>query len=340
MTNWEEIINCSVCGKNKAEFDCKDGNVCLECASKLPNEMKKKGKELTVEEIKETLFPTPTPVPHTTNAPPEKSLPIFKLLLIFIGFIVLIGGVTIYASLSSSDEIRKSNTVKFDALQYWDKYEDDVIKELGEPDNTEFREHTASNKMWYVKSLCYGDTEFVFMERDGKLMYVNISDSFPYKEKEDILQRLGLNKTEDTKSEQIDESYWIYNCPISAVEIWGMDANNITNVNVWLTSFDDYETDYYDEDEYTAQDATGSYGYVYGTIEVTYSQYQQIDSGMSYDEVVSIFGGKGVITAESNDNYTGNISAVGWDGFGSVGANLTITFVNGKVQSKAQFGLK
>ena len=67
--------------------------------------------------------------------------------------------------------------------------------------------------------------------------------------------------------------------------------------------------------------------------------FEKIQNGMSYEEVVQIIGGEGELTSESTiAEYTTKLYT--WKGEGGFGANANITFQNNKVQAKAQFGLK
>lgn len=77
-----------------------------------------------------------------------------------------------------------------------------------------------------------------------------------------------------------------------------------------------------------------------GTISL--DEFNRIETGMTYDEVCKIIGGEGVLTSSSDfgidDEYKTELYE--WTGDGSIGANANIMFQNGKVTSKAQFGLK
>ena len=72
---------------------------------------------------------------------------------------------------------------------------------------------------------------------------------------------------------------------------------------------------------------------------ITMDEYNQIQSGMTYDQVVEIIGGQGQPSASSGgggyqiDMYT-------WYGNGTAGSNASITFTNGVVSAKAQIGLQ
>lgn len=68
-------------------------------------------------------------------------------------------------------------------------------------------------------------------------------------------------------------------------------------------------------------------------------KFNKIETGMTYEKVVEIIGEEGTVLSESE---IANIKTTiySWYGEGSIGANANITFQNGKVTSKAQFGLK
>lgn len=73
-------------------------------------------------------------------------------------------------------------------------------------------------------------------------------------------------------------------------------------------------------------------------VEISLAQYNSIETGMSYDDVVNLLGGEGSLLSDTD--ISGSTSQVyQWNG-ASLGANATITFSNGKVMSKAQFGLE
>lgn len=72
---------------------------------------------------------------------------------------------------------------------------------------------------------------------------------------------------------------------------------------------------------------------------ITMSDYNQIQEGMSYDEVKEIIGSEGQLTSTSSMNgYT--ISIYTWYGNGAAGSNANVTFTNDAVTGKAQVGLK
>ncbi len=73
-------------------------------------------------------------------------------------------------------------------------------------------------------------------------------------------------------------------------------------------------------------------------VKVTYDQYQQVATGMSYDEVCAVFGGKGELVSQSSLlGITDDIYM--WSGT-DLGANCTISFQDGAVSSMSQFGLE
>lgn len=74
------------------------------------------------------------------------------------------------------------------------------------------------------------------------------------------------------------------------------------------------------------------------SVEVTLSQYDQVQTGMSYDEVKNIFGGDGQLTSETSISGTSS-QLYQWNGK-SLGSNCVITFSDSKVLSKSQFGLE
>lgn len=72
---------------------------------------------------------------------------------------------------------------------------------------------------------------------------------------------------------------------------------------------------------------------------ITMDEYNQIETGMSYDEVVDIIGSKGELSTKSESNgYT--IEIYTWYGNGTAGSNANVTFENGKATTKAQVGLQ
>jgi hypothetical protein len=72
---------------------------------------------------------------------------------------------------------------------------------------------------------------------------------------------------------------------------------------------------------------------------VTLSQFNQLTEGMSYAEAVSVLGRPG--TEQSRSSLAGTTTVMyGWDGGGSIGANMNAMFQNDRLITKAQFGLR
>ncbi len=71
---------------------------------------------------------------------------------------------------------------------------------------------------------------------------------------------------------------------------------------------------------------------------VTLAQYQLLKTGMTYQQVVGILGGKGVEISR-NENGGGVTVIYKWEGDG-IGANLNATLRDGQLIQKTQSGLK
>ena len=73
-------------------------------------------------------------------------------------------------------------------------------------------------------------------------------------------------------------------------------------------------------------------------VEVTLAQYEQVKDGMTYDEVIAIFGGKESSSSESEImDVKSEIKT--WNGKKAFSI-ATIGFTDGKVSSKSQTGLE
>ncbi|WP_309479061.1 DUF3862 domain-containing protein [Brevibacillus agri] len=71
------------------------------------------------------------------------------------------------------------------------------------------------------------------------------------------------------------------------------------------------------------------------------AEFDKIQNGMSYEEVVAIVGGPGEMLSETGtkgDQFYTVMYA--WEGEGGFGANANAMFQGGKMISKSQFGLK
>ena len=75
---------------------------------------------------------------------------------------------------------------------------------------------------------------------------------------------------------------------------------------------------------------------------ITLEEFNQIETGMTYEQVVEIIGIEGTVMSESDITGNGQYKTTiySWEGEGTLGANANITFQGGKVISKAQFGLE
>lgn len=79
-------------------------------------------------------------------------------------------------------------------------------------------------------------------------------------------------------------------------------------------------------------------GIITSSSEITLEMYNSIETGMTYDEVVSVLGENGAFL--SNSKILDSISEIyTWSGT-SLGSSCNITFQDGKVIAKAQYGLE
>lgn len=88
--------------------------------------------------------------------------------------------------------------------------------------------------------------------------------------------------------------------------------------------------------------AYGGNSAAYNPPTISLEEYNSIQIGMTYQEVVDIIGSTGEALAEvdlgiGHEYYTNMLM---WEGEGIVGANANIMFQDGKVIQKAQFGLE
>ena len=72
---------------------------------------------------------------------------------------------------------------------------------------------------------------------------------------------------------------------------------------------------------------------------ITMEEYNQIDNGMTYEEVTEIIGSQGSLSSTVTANGT-TIEIYTWYGDGVAGSNANVTFTNDSVTGKAQVGLK
>lgn len=103
--------------------------------------------------------------------------------------------------------------------------------------------------------------------------------------------------------------------------------------NILLTVIDGgISYDAFDEESHVA----------YNAATISLAEFNEITTGMSYDEVVAIVGGPGEILSQADLGLGTQAATVmySWAGEGSVGANATVMFQGGEVISKAQAGLQ
>lgn len=72
---------------------------------------------------------------------------------------------------------------------------------------------------------------------------------------------------------------------------------------------------------------------------ITLDEFNRIQNGMTYDQVVNIIGGKGTLQSSAGDGQY-KTEMYMWEGEGGFGANANVTFQGGKVEAKAQLGLQ
>lgn len=71
---------------------------------------------------------------------------------------------------------------------------------------------------------------------------------------------------------------------------------------------------------------------------ITLEKFNQIENGMTYEEVVSIIGEEGTLSTESS--YGSQAMRIyGWYASNGI-SNATVSFMNGKVNGKSQIGLE
>lgn len=74
---------------------------------------------------------------------------------------------------------------------------------------------------------------------------------------------------------------------------------------------------------------------------MTKAEFDQLKSGMSYEEASAIIGGPGEVISESgNPGDQLHTVMYQYEGEGDLGANANLMFQGNKLNNKAQFGLK
>lgn len=74
---------------------------------------------------------------------------------------------------------------------------------------------------------------------------------------------------------------------------------------------------------------------------ISLAEFEKIQNGMSYEEVVNIVGGEGKLQSETGEKGTQFYTVMyGFDGENGFGSNAVLMFQGGKLNSKSQFGLE
>ncbi|WP_260506986.1 hypothetical protein [Brevibacillus brevis] len=74
---------------------------------------------------------------------------------------------------------------------------------------------------------------------------------------------------------------------------------------------------------------------------ITKSEFEQIENGMSFEEVKKIVGGEGKLLAEvGKKGEEGHTIVYMYKGEGAIGANANFSFQGGILQVKSQIGLQ
>lgn len=77
------------------------------------------------------------------------------------------------------------------------------------------------------------------------------------------------------------------------------------------------------------------------SVEMTLDQFNQIQNGMTLEEVVAIVGGEGEIVSETGEKGSDLHTVMySYAGKGDIGANVSLMFQGNKLENKSQFGLK
>lgn len=74
---------------------------------------------------------------------------------------------------------------------------------------------------------------------------------------------------------------------------------------------------------------------------ISKAEFDKLQNGMTYEEVVAIIGGEGDVMSEVGEKGTAYYTIMYmYEGEKGIGANANLTFQDGKLNMKAQFGLK
>lgn len=143
----------------------------------------------------------------------------------------------------------------------------------------------------------------------------------------------------EDKKKPIYKKWWFWLIIIVVIGIAGSSTNNTlptssSNTNSTNTAVDNTSTEPAKPKEQEPEEPKSS-------PKISLDEFNQIQTGMTYQQVVDIIGSEGTVLSETDigePQYKTTIYT--WEGSGSLGANANITIQDGKVISKAQFGLK
>lgn len=131
---------------------------------------------------------------------------------------------------------------------------------------------------------------------------------------EQVVSIIGSEGTEDTTSQVGDITTTIYEWQSDSFGVATVTFQNDKVVNKTQVGMGD------------SSEATA-----------TMDKYNQVQTGMTLDQVTEIMGGEGQL--ESDTDVAGTSSQIYiWSGE-SLGSNMTVTLMNGTVSAKAQYGL-
>ena len=139
------------------------------------------------------------------------------------------------------------------------------------------------------------------------------------------------NHSEEKKP--IYKKWWFWVIIVVVILAIGGGASTQNNNNQQVSTAPATQTETQTETTSAPTETTTS-----DKVEVTLAQYEQVKDGMTYDEVVAIFGGKESSSSESEIMDTKSEIKT-WNGKKLLSV-ATIGFTNGKVSSKSQTGLE
>ena len=150
-------------------------------------------------------------------------------------FFLLVAVAGIASISKEAREPKEPVSVVFDALQYEVKEgqnitEDELVEQLGEPDNVEGWDYvTGSGRRYPIRTLYYNDEEYSF-NNDG-LQRVTLWKEINYSNKNEFLKMFNLSKYKNTEINDTGSYYRAYYCGVH--DIWiGYEDGKITMVKI------------------------------------------------------------------------------------------------------------